>query len=115
MRHDVARQRSCPHRHRRRPVHRRGDRRQALATQVAIPFDNGSATMDLIEVDIFLDWILWCINVGAALTVAVVVWRRQGRAVGSRHGRHRIYRIEYLAYWSAASFVAAIVAMNWRD
>ena len=23
--------------------------------------------------------------------------------------------IEHLDYWSAASFVAAIVAMNWRD
>jgi hypothetical protein len=32
-------------------------------------------TMDLIEVDILLDWILWYISVGAAVTAAVVVLR----------------------------------------
>ena len=33
--------------------------------------------LDLIEIDILLDWILWCIGVGAAVTavVAFLKWK----------------------------------------
>jgi hypothetical protein len=33
--------------------------------------------MDLIEIDIFLDWILWCIGIAAAAmaVVAALTWK----------------------------------------